>query len=108
MQQKHLRSGGNIQEDMPYPTPAKKGVSTQRTKKQVRKLVLKGSPATQLAGEECLEDMAVNRRSSALERIEEAEDESELDEDENHTHSQQVAFEAIHFKKLEQKRKSKT
>ena len=45
--------------------------------------------------------MVVNRRSSALERTEEADDKSELDEDKDHIHSKQVAFEAIHFKKLE-------
>ena len=74
------------------PTPVKKGVLTQRTEKQVRELVLKGSPATQLVGEECQEDMTVNRRSSALESIEEAEDESELNEDGDHTHRESKMY----------------
>lgn len=89
-------------------TPGTKGVATKRTKKQLRRLALKGSPATQVAGEECLEDLAMGRRSSALDRIQEAEVESEEESgSEGISASQQVAMDAIHFKKLEQKRKYK-
>ena len=97
-QQQHVRA--------PTKKPSGKRVTMKRTKKQLRKLALKGSPATQVAGEECLEDMAMGRRSSALDRIREAEEDSEDSVDEGVTQSQQVAIDAIHFKKLEQRRKN--
>jgi len=88
-------------------TPArKKGILPKRAKKQVKKLVLKGSPATQLAAEEIIEDSIHERRSSSLDHILEAEDESEEDEPEGDvTASQQVALDAVYLKKLAQKRK---
>lgn len=90
-------------------TPAKmKGVSQKRTKRRLKKLALNGSPATQTASEEILEDMVCSNRSTALDHIIEAEDDSEPESDDEVTASQQIPKDAVHLKKLETKRKGQS
>lgn len=83
----------------------KKGIEKQRTKKRLSKCILKGSPGTQVAAEEVLEDLIHNRPSTALDHILEKENESESETEAGNTPSQQVANDAIKIKKVERKRK---
>ena len=74
----------------------------------MKKLALNGSPATQTASEEILEDMVCSNRSTALNHIIEAEDDSEPESDDEVTASQQISKDAVHLKKLETKRKGQS
>ena len=103
------RSGGssgsisNQKQPFENTPPPKKGVVLKRSKKRLKQLAMKGSPATQMASEETLHDMITGNRSTALDHVLEAQEDSEPDDDNNY--SQTIAKEAVHMKKLEKKRK---
>lgn len=82
-----------------------KGVELKRTKRKLKKSLLKGSPGTQMASEEIMEDLLLGRSSTALDHILEKENESESETEDGNTPSQQVANDAIKMKKVERKRK---
>ena len=57
-----------------------KGVPLKRSKKRLKQLLMEGSPATQMASEEILHDMITGNRSTALDHVLEAQEDSEPDE----------------------------
>ena len=106
VQQRSGSSSGSISnQKRPFENtpPPKKGVVLKRSKKRLKQLAMKGSPATQMASEETLHDMITGNRSTALDHVLETQEDSELDDDNNY--SQTIAKEAVHMKKLEKKRK---